>query len=330
MKIGRPHLRRHAGFTLIELLVVIAIIAILIALLLPAVQQAREAARRIQCRNNLKQLGLALHNYHDVYGMFPPGGTYTRAAVQSAGWSVQARLLPYIEEANLQGLIDFSRGYGVQPDVTPVRVATLLCPSEINDKPYADGAITHYPCNYAANYGEWYIWNPVNGRIGTGVFGPNSNSRMRDLTDGSSNTLGLSEVKAFQSYLRDSDTDPGNAVPNDPALISGFGGTLKQSGHCEWVDARANQTAFTTTFTPNTEVPHTEAGVVYDVDWVNTREGRSASNSTYGVFTSRSYHTGIVNALLMDGSVRGISENIDLSIWRGIGSRGRGEVIGEF
>ena len=87
---------RVRGFTLIELLVVIAIIAILIALLLPAVQAAREAARRTQCKNNLKQLGLALHNYHDVYTVFPPGGTYQAAIVQPAGWSVQARLLPFI------------------------------------------------------------------------------------------------------------------------------------------------------------------------------------------------------------------------------------------
>src|SRR5512134_2021324 len=99
---ARRNASPRGGFTIVELLVVIAIIGVLIALLLPAVQAAREAARRTQCKNNLKQLGLALHNYHDVYTVFPPGGTYRAAAVQPAGWSIQARLLPYIEQANLQ------------------------------------------------------------------------------------------------------------------------------------------------------------------------------------------------------------------------------------
>src|SRR3954454_21148910 len=99
---------RVRGFTLIELLVVIAIIAVLVALLLPAVQQAREAARRVQCKNNLKQMGLALHNYLDVYTCFPPLGCYPAAAVgQWKTFSAQARLLPYLEQANLQNLIDW-------------------------------------------------------------------------------------------------------------------------------------------------------------------------------------------------------------------------------
>ena len=318
------------GFTLIELLVVIAIIAILIALLLPAVQAAREAARRTQCKNNLKQLGLALHNYHDVYTVFPPGGTYTAATVQSAGWSIQARLLPYIEQANLTGLIDFSRGYGVQPLVTPVRVATLMCPSEINDKAYPDGALTHWPVNYAANYGEWFIWNPSSGQFGTGAFGPNARTGMRDFTDGTSNSLGMAEVKAFQYYLRDVGAVSNPPVPNDPAAISPLGGSLKTSGHAEWVDSRCNQTSFTTTFTPNTKVPHNDGGTIRDIDWVNIREGNSATDSTYGVFTARSFHTGIVQGLLMDGSVRGFSDNIDRGLWRGLGTRSGGEVSGEF
>lgn len=321
---------RVRGFTLIELLVVIAIIAILIALLLPAVQAAREAARRTQCKNNLKQLGLALHNYHDVYNAFPPGGTYQAAIVQPAGWSIQARLLPFIEQANLTNLIDFSRSYDVQPAVTRVRVSTLMCPSEINDKAYPDGALTHWPVNYAANYGEWFIWNPASGQFGTGAFGPNARTGMRDFTDGTSNTLAMAEVKAFQYYLRDVGSVPNPQVPNDPASISGLGGALKTSGHAEWVDSRANQTSFTTTFTPNTKVPYNDGGTLRDIDWVNQREGISATDSTYGVFTARSFHTGIVQGLLMDGSVRGFSDNIDRGLWRGAGTRSGGEVPGEF
>ena len=322
--------RKLRGFTLIELLVVIAIIAIVIALLLPAVQAAREAARRTQCKNNLKQLGLALHNYHDVFNAFPPGGTYRAATVQPAGWSIQARLLPYIEQANLTSLIDFSRGYSVQPTVTPIRVATLMCPSEINDKAYVDGATTYWPCNYAANYGEWFVWNPASGQFGSGAFGPNARTAMRDFTDGTSNTIAMSEVKAFQYYLRDVGAVNAPAVPSDPAAISALRGTLKNSGHNEWVDSRANQTAFTTTFTPNTKVPHLDGSATRDIDWVNIREGNNATESTYGVFTSRSFHTGTVQSLLMDGSVRSFSDNIDRVIWRGLGSRGGGEVPGEF
>lgn len=318
------------GFTLIELLVVIAIIAILIALLLPAVQAAREAARRTQCKNNLKQIGLALHNYHDVHTVFPPGGTYLAATVQPAGWSIQARLLPYIEQANLTSLIDFSRGYSVQPVVTPVRISTLMCPSEINDKAYVDGAITYWPVSYAANYGEWFLWNPVSGQFGTGAFGPNARTGMRDFTDGTSNTLAMAEVKTFQYYLRDVGQVSNPPVPNDPAGVSSLGGTLKNSGHAEWVDSRGNQTGFTTTFTPNTKVPHNDGGTIRDTDWVNIREGNNATESTYGIFTARSFHPGIVQGLLVDGSVRGFSDNIDRGLWRAAGTRGGGEVPGEF
>ena len=125
--------RCRRGFTLIELLVVIAIIAVLFALLLPAVQQAREAARRIQCKNNLKQLGLALHNYHDSFTVFPPASTYPFNTLQAAGgWSVQARILPYLDQANLSNLINFSQTYASQPKVTEVRVPIFACPSEVN------------------------------------------------------------------------------------------------------------------------------------------------------------------------------------------------------
>jgi prepilin-type N-terminal cleavage/methylation domain-containing protein/prepilin-type processing-associated H-X9-DG protein len=321
--------RRRAAFTLIELLVVIAIIAILIALLLPAVQQAREAARRTQCRNNLKQLGLALHNYHDVFSVFPPGGTYRLGVTQPAGWSVQARLLPYIDQANLQNLINFSLGYPAQPDVTKVRVPVFLCPSEVNDRPYPDGAVTYYPGNYAANYGEWFIWNPATNQFGTGAFGPNSRTGVRDFTDGTSNTLAFAEVKAFQHYLRDVGPLSNPPLP-EPDDLSALGGTLKDSGHAEWVDARCNQMGFTTTFAPNTKCLHLSGGELYDVDFVNVREGNSASDSTYAAMTSRSYHAGTVHALFTDGSVRSVGNSIDLGVWRALGTRARGEINGEF
>ncbi len=316
------------GFTLVELLVVIAIIGILVGLLLPAVQAAREAARRMQCQNNLKQLGLALHNHESVRRALPPLGDYVTAG-NTVYWSVQARLLPFVEQSNLHSLIDFSKPISGQPQIARMRMPHLLCPSEINDRERPDSpTFTHYPLCYGANAGLWHIVQPPSDR-GNGVFLVNRSTRLSELTDGLSNTLGMAEVKAFTPYLRDGG-NPGAAapVPSSPSEISAFGGEFKtDSGHTEWVDARTHQTGFTTTFTPNTKVPHVDSGKTYDIDFNSMREGRSASLPTYAVVTSRSYHTGGVNVLLMDGSVRGIANSIELQVWRAFGSRSGGEVV---
>ena len=151
------HHSQRSAFTLVELLVVIAIIGILVGLLLPAVQAAREAARRMSCSNNLKQIGLATHNYHDTYKRFPAAGYYRRD-LSSDSWSVQARILPQLEQANLQNLIDWGLSYSQQGNVARTRVDTFICPSEILDeerpspKPN-DPAFTYYPLNYAGNFG---------------------------------------------------------------------------------------------------------------------------------------------------------------------------------
>ncbi len=317
---------RRNAFTLIELLVVIAIIAILIALLLPAVQQAREAARRTSCKSNLKQIGIALHNYLDQHSVFPLAFAVEddgAGGFQAGGqWSIQARILPFVEQGNVYDDINFSQEYqsGVAP--ATLRIALYMCPSDPNDRPRGTD---YYPLCYGYNAGTWNVFDNASKAQGNGAFAPNSDYSDADFTDGLSNTLAFAEVKAFTPYLRDGD-GAGAALPGT-GDVSGYGGTFKsETGHTEWVDGRVHQTGFTTTFTPNTTVPHVDGGATYDVDFTNCREAKtSCTGTTYAAVTSRSWHTGIVNACMMDGSVRSVSENVNLVIWREASTRGGGE-----
>jgi prepilin-type N-terminal cleavage/methylation domain-containing protein len=323
--------RSRRGFTLIELLVVIAIIAILIGLLLPAVQKVREAAARLKCQNNLKQIGLALHNHESAMSSFPPLGDYNLAG-GTVYWSGHTRLLPYCEQESLQKLIDFTRPISQQPQVAKVRVPFLLCPSEPNDRERPDGpTFIHYPLNYAFNAGVWHTFQPPVG-VGTGVFLVNRPSTVGDIADGLSNTLGLAEVKAFTPYWRDGGNPAaaGAAVPATPAAVTAHftAGEFKaDSGHTEWVDARVHQTGFTTTFPPNTVVPFATGGRTYDVDFNSHREGRAPARPTYAAVTSRSYHSAGVNALRMDGSVYFQRNGVSQEVWRALGTRAGGEVV---
>jgi prepilin-type N-terminal cleavage/methylation domain-containing protein/prepilin-type processing-associated H-X9-DG protein len=329
-----PRIRR--GFTLIELLVVIAIIALLIGLLIPAVQKVRAAADKMRCASNLKQIGIALHHYAGDHGGYPPGGLYP-SGVLFESWSVQARILPYIEQDALHKIIDYSKGYNVQPDVTQARVSLFICPSDANIKPRPDGAIIHYPLNYVANMGTWFLFDPSTGVSGDGVFPPSSRSLYQGITfaaiyDGTSNTVGFSEAKSYQPYLRDGGTPGGFGVPPPfaPDVLAGFGGSFKvDSGHTEWVDARVHQTGFTTTFPPNTKVLYANAGVVYDIDFNSSREGKTTDRVTYAVVTARSFHPQSVNALFMDGSVRSVRDTIAVDVWRALGTRAGGEAISD-
>ncbi len=306
----------ECGFTLIELLVVIAIIAVLIALLLPAVQQAREAARRSQCKNNLKQLGLALHNYHDVAGLFPPAIVVQRAdpqfvpngltdnlpdPVESWGWG--AFLLPYLEQSALYNACKIGSGdllerYVTTSALTPL--AVYRCPSDIapsvrtTSRPIA----TWGTSNYKANMG-------VNGGWGSGtngaVFWRDGKCGFRDILDGTSNTVAIGEI-AWQR------------------------GTLKHEA-AVWAGCRQGM----------------QGDCVDDV----VASGRAPinSNATNTNILSESFssvHTGGAHFLMADGAVRFISENVQFiangesnssaadSTYEFLLHRNDGQVVGEF
>lgn len=330
--------RSHrSGFTLVELLVVIAIIGVLVALLLPAVQAAREAARRSKCLNNLKQTALATQNFHDTFNRFPPSFV-TQATIPHDSWSIQARLLPYLEQGNIYQGINFDISYkdssqvigGVQ--ITSMKVPIYRCPSEPNDRIRVDGTTLWFPMSYGANVGTWLVYDPVSKIGGNGAFTANGQHGFNGLTDGSSNTLGFADVKTYQPYFRESGnpTAANAPIPASPAAVVAFGGDFKaDSGHTEWTDARSHQTGFTGVFAPNTNVPYTTGGKTYDVDFTSRREGQHATQMTYAAVTARSYHPGSVNVAMMDGSCRTVASHITLPAWRALVTRDGAEPSSE-
>jgi prepilin-type N-terminal cleavage/methylation domain-containing protein len=344
-----PATNRHrTAFTLIELLVVIAIIGVLVGLLLPAVQQAREAARRLACGNNLRQLVLAVHTYASARGHFPPSMIHTPGtafASNNGSWGVHGRILPYIEESIVAERINLEQpwddGYPAGTagtnwaTVRTTTIASFVCPSEVNNSFRTKGGNNFVaPTTYGFNFGTWFIYDPATGQGGDGAFHPNSHYKAKMFTDGLSKTLLVSEVKAFTPYVRNT-ADPGGNYPAGPASIAGLtsGGenklgpdTNNNTGHTEWPDGRVHHTGFTATFTPNTIVPFSVGGTDYDIDLNTQQEGKSATQKTYAAITSRSFHNGLVNTGMVDGSTRRITDEIALQVWRGLATRNGGEV----
>ncbi len=344
--------RRRAGFTLIELLVVIAIVSLLIALLLPAVQSAREAARRIQCTNNLKQIGLGLHNYEGLAAAFPPSNiaSYVSGSFTYNGFSVHARILPLMEQGVAFNAINFSFTHRTVQNSTVVglALACFVCPSDPNRDgltPFPSGVSARVPC-YGFNEGDWFIWNALaangagNPPSTRGVFGPNLSRRIAEFTDGTSQTLLATDVKALNPFcqvggqfsepnlsspmapLPPAGVDP-LSVASEYSTVRGCNASPPGTGHTAWVDGNSQETGMTTAFTPNKAAinPTNEA----DLDILTVLI--SKNQPLYGAITARSYHSGGVNALFGDGSVRFVKSTIDGSTWRALGTIAGSEVI---
>ncbi|MFH1299946.1 MAG: DUF1559 domain-containing protein [Planctomycetota bacterium] len=315
---------RKFGFTLIELLVVIAIIAILIALLLPAVQQAREAARRSTCKNNLKQIGLALHNYHETHRIFPPSyidnnpvmGSSSSASenLNSLGWGTM--LLPFMDQAPLYNLIGTQTGNwayhwmdanhtGTGSTTTAIAAARTVLPAFICPTDPMEGINTDLnsfgKSNYLANSG-------TSATVFDGVMYHNSTTRMKTITDGSSNTIFVSE----------------RTTENDAAGSTNCGGSACGWSGGLWIGPRLSSS--TVGWFPGAST----------LDVENSGGGSATyliggSNQTWGsAWIASSSHEGGIHITLGDGSVRFLSENIDRNTYRALVTPNKGEIIGEF
>ena len=330
--------RTHKGFTLVELLVVIAIIGVLIALLLPAVQMAREAARRMSCTNNMKQLGLALHNYHDTFLKFPQYNQPGAIAGGSAGYaySIHVKLLPFIEQSALYDRVktvtqDFYRdGNHAESTVQAMRLSAYVCPS---DSPFPDSRIGN--CNYPVSAGSNIGWD-IDVARQNGVFSYRTANGLASITDGTSNTImvgehitGDNEEGAYRvesdvvrglSWSAHQSTSQG-VISQADVDAAGAACHASPSSHSSVSALRWNRGTFeyaviNTLAPPNWKYPS-----------CMTSTSTTNHGSSRGIYAARSRHPGGVNMTLADASVRFVNETVDLQTYHAMGSRNGGEAF---
>lgn len=349
---------KRRGFTLIELLVVIAIIAVLIALLLPAVQQAREAARRTQCKNNLKQLGLAMHNYLDAFKVFPMSslqfvGLENNALSANYQWGFLPRLLPFMDlstifnQLNLNGpLYDADLGDLIRPEnqaAASTIVPSFLCPSDLASSFDSNYGVNNLaPTNYAVCIGTGLATatDTAGSQFTTdGIVYACSATDTASVTDGLSNTVMISEcllgntlssygsgffigsiptggAQRNYAYLADYLGSPGPV--SDDSCASASTWNVQDPAGFLWLSGEPRVSSYNHYYGPNSP----------NYDCIS--EFTSTNYDTYGWHTARSMHTGGVNATLGDGSVRFVSTNIDINLWRALATRAGNETIGAY
>ncbi len=304
------------GFTLVELLVVIAIIGVLVGLLLPAVQAAREAARRMQCANNLKQLGLALHNYHDSHKTFPPGVQWPTGIYSSPRTGFAILLLPYLEQGNLHSQYDFVNSiswyYANSSRVTSQIVPTWRCPSDsavpsVSINTGSPGGVRIFTVgNYCGMAGlvvnDMLVKKSYPFRANTGV-------KIGEYTDGTSNTVTMAE------YV-------GSLNPSGDGRTQDYRGLI-------WTDQEGRPFVWALN-PPNSNLPDVMLATQCEHKPQQNRPCISSSNASQRTVASRSMHTGGVQVVQGDGSVRFVSQTIDLTTWRSLATTNEGEVVGDF
>ena len=325
---SRGHTGNRYGFTLVELLVVIAIIGVLVGLLLPAVQSAREAARRMSCGNNLRQFGLAVHNYENGRQRLPPIGM--QASSQWA-FSVQSLILPFVEEASLQSLVNFAEplmlGAGGSQTLNPVQaqpaatvVQMFLCPSDGGPTAYQENTATWAPTNYMVNIGSGSTTalRAITNR-NDGVFWYLSDLSLAEVRDGTSHTMLAAEavrgaaddlsgprpVADRDRYYAQLGGGPPGAGTDNAAACNGASIWHGRRGTA-WLWGREFSTCFNAAHTPNADAP-------------------DCSRSGAGAFKAASRHPGGVQSVFLDGSTRFISDGIGLAVWQAAATRSGSE-----